>query len=281
MLALFLLDEWRRSKKQGLVYLADGERKAEQIGALLDALAPACGVMVLPRQDALPFDEAGPSRAVSGRRSSVLRRLAEMDVPPLLISTAEGVSQLVAHRGHWENSVVNLRVGGPFVEANLRAFLEESGYLLDEPVESPGCALFQGQVVELYPAGSLGPVRIETAQDRIIGIRSYNLSDGTVITELDDLAVDRVLETPDVRGAIGGTRERPDFQLVSLFSYLPSATLVLDSGVEERGALWLEQIEEQGADDRKSAPAQFLAALDRPAARARDPIADRRRSRRR
>ena len=260
MLALFLLEEWSHSGQNGLVFLAESERKAEQIGALLHALAPACGVMVLPRRDALPFDENGPSRAISGRRASVVRRLAETVAPPLLVSTAEAVSQLV--RADWKNAAINLRVGGPFAEAELRAFLDEAGYLLDEPVEGPGCALFQGQVIELYPAGAVGPVRIETDEDRIIGIRLYDLSDATVTMEMNDLTVDPVLETPKIHDETGGTPDQADFELVCLFSYLGSATLILDYGVEARGASWLEWIEEQGGEDRKSALAQFMTGKE-------------------
>ena len=262
MLAIFLLEEWNRSKNKGLLFLADGERRAEQIGALLHALAPSCGVMVLPRRDALPFDETGPSRAVSGRRSSVVRRLASPDAAPLLIATAESVSQLVADRSCWKDAVKHLRIGAPFVEAELRTFLEEAGYLLDEAVDTPGSALFHGQVVELYPAGSLRPVRIETDGVCIVGIRSFDPADPTATVELDELTLDSVLEIPKVSGLTDEPREPANLKLVSVFSYLPSATLVLDAGVEERGTIWLEQVEEQVGDDRKSASTQFIAASE-------------------
>jgi transcription-repair coupling factor (superfamily II helicase) len=98
MLAVFLLEEWRRAKQNGLIFLAESEGKAEQIGALLYALAPACGVMVLPRRDTLPFEAMEPSREITGRRASVIRRLAGDPSRPLLVATAEAITQRVAAR---------------------------------------------------------------------------------------------------------------------------------------------------------------------------------------
>jgi hypothetical protein len=63
--------------------------------------------MVLPRRDALPFDESGLSRAVSGRRCSEVRRLAQPVAAPLLISTAESFSQLVPDRSCWKDAIIS------------------------------------------------------------------------------------------------------------------------------------------------------------------------------
>jgi transcription-repair coupling factor (superfamily II helicase) len=84
MIALFLLDEWKGAKHNGLIFLAENERRAEQLGALLHALSPDCGVVVLPRRDTLPFDEMEASREISGRRASVLRRIASNPSAALL-----------------------------------------------------------------------------------------------------------------------------------------------------------------------------------------------------
>ena len=92
MVALYLMDEWRRSKQRGLIVISEDEGRAELLGAIMYALEPQCGVMVLPRLDTLPFDGLRPSPEVSGRRASVLRRLSENPTGTLLILSPEALS---------------------------------------------------------------------------------------------------------------------------------------------------------------------------------------------
>ena len=89
----------------------------------------------------------------------MVHRLAQLVAAPLLISTAEFFSQLVPERSCWKDAIKHLRIGDPFVEAELRTFLERPAMCLTRRWILPG--LFHGRVVELYPVGSLGPVWIE------------------------------------------------------------------------------------------------------------------------
>jgi hypothetical protein len=47
MIALYLLEEWRRSKQRGLIFTSEDDWRAERLGAIMYALEPRCGVMVL------------------------------------------------------------------------------------------------------------------------------------------------------------------------------------------------------------------------------------------
>src|SRR4029077_3542148 len=76
MLALYLLEQWRQSARDGIVFLSEDENRAERLGSVLHSLAPSLDVLVFPRLNTLPFDGLEPSREIAGRRSSVLRRLA-------------------------------------------------------------------------------------------------------------------------------------------------------------------------------------------------------------
>src|SRR3954451_5116275 len=76
LVALKLIDRWRSAGPGGLLCLTNREERAEHLGANIHSLFPACPVMVFPRWDCLPYDPAGPSREIMGRRTSVLRQLA-------------------------------------------------------------------------------------------------------------------------------------------------------------------------------------------------------------
>src|SRR3954447_3425849 len=86
-IVLELIGRWREAGAGGLLYVTKSEREAEYLGANIHALFPDCPVLAFPRWDCLPYDPAGPSREIMGRRSSVLRRLALGLPRPLVIAT--------------------------------------------------------------------------------------------------------------------------------------------------------------------------------------------------
>ena len=175
LLALYLLDVWRRPKSKGLIFLSEDERRAEQVGAILHAFEPQSGVMVLPRLDAFPFDGLQPSRELTGRRASVLRRMAEAPEHTLLIATAEACLVRVPDASIALETSMRLRLGDPFDEPAVREFLSRGGYSLDEPVEMAGSALFLGHILEVFPAGALGPVRLDYRDGQVREIVAYDM----------------------------------------------------------------------------------------------------------
>jgi transcription-repair coupling factor (superfamily II helicase) len=93
MVALHLLQQWRKSGRDGIVFLAGDENRAERLAGIVHSLDRPSGVLVFPRLNNLPFDGLEPSREIAGRRSSVLRRLAKAKKPVFLLSTAEAIME--------------------------------------------------------------------------------------------------------------------------------------------------------------------------------------------
>ena len=61
-----------------LLYVAGGERRAEELARALDAFAAgAVQVVLLPPWDCLPYDRASPSREIMGKRMAALLELSE------------------------------------------------------------------------------------------------------------------------------------------------------------------------------------------------------------
>jgi transcription-repair coupling factor (superfamily II helicase) len=173
LVALHLLDAWRRSKAQGLLFVSEDERRAEQLGAILHAFEPQSGVMVLPRLDTFPFDGLQPSRELTGRRASVLRRMAEAPEQILLVSTAKACLVRVPDPSVSLGASMRLRIGDAFDEPAVRHFLSHAGYLLIEPLEIAASALFLGHVLEIFPAGALGSVRLDYRDGQVREIAAY------------------------------------------------------------------------------------------------------------
>ena len=244
MLALHLLAQWRKSDRSGVVFLAENESRAERLGAVIHALAPECDVLVYPRLNTLPLDQLEPSRDIAGRRSSVLRRLAKPRQPILLITTAEAIMERLPMPASWSKISFALKVGDRYSEADFVARFEALGYDLDDTPDYPGGALFHGKTFEVFPAGALGPFRIEHANGKIRQIAAYDPADQEVICELNELLVDPMSE----RLALADRVRKKS----SLFDYCAQAQWIADAAVPAHADVWLSTIEEAAArEDRE------------------------------
>ena len=244
MLSLYLLGQWRKSGRKGVVFLAENENKAERLGAIIHALDASCDALVFPRLDTLPFDQMEPSHEIAGRRSSVLRRLAKPEKPVLLISTAEGVMERLPTPASWSRQILRLKVGTKFSEEDLRARLGALGYEFDDDVRYPGDALFHGQTFEIFPAGALGPFGVEHSDRVIRRIVAFDPIAHHVVSETKELHIDPMSERL-VLGTKRGTR-------AALFEYCGRAKWIADAGVPAHAESWLSTIEEAaGRADRE------------------------------
>ncbi|MEH2507814.1 transcription-repair coupling factor (superfamily II helicase) [Bradyrhizobium sp. AZCC 1578] len=243
MVALHLLAQWRKSGRKGVVFLAESENRAERLGAVIHALAPSCDVLVFPRLNTLPFDQLEPSHEIAGRRSSVLRRLAKPEKPILLVSTAEAVMERLPTVASWSRVILRLKVGAAFSEQDLRARLEALGYDVDDEADYPGGALFHGKTFEIFPAGALGPFRVEHSGGLIRRIVAFDPIEHDIVFETKELLIDPMSE----RLAFGNIRGKRS----TLFDYCGRAKWIADAGVSAHADSWLSTIEEAaGRTDR-------------------------------
>ena len=252
MMALHLLAEWRKAGRNGIVFLSENENRAERLGAVIHALDPSCDVLVFPRLNTLPFDQLEPSHEIAGRRSSVLRRLAKPKKPILLVSTAEAVMERLPMPASWSRASFGLKVGSAFSERDLRARLEALGYDLDDEPDYPGGVLFHGNTFEIFPAGALGPFRIEHSGQVIRRIAAFDPIGQEVLSEVKELLIDPMSE----RLAFGGKRGKRS----NLFDYCERAKWIADAGVPAHANNWLSTIEE--AAGRTETEREYLGRRD-------------------
>ncbi|WP_407158643.1 helicase-related protein [Bradyrhizobium sp. STM 3557] len=252
MLSLHLLAQWRKAGRNGIVFLAENENRAERLGAIIHALEPDCDVLVFPRLNTLPFDQLEPSRDIAGRRSTVLRRLAKPKKPILLITTAEAIMERLPMPASWSKISLPLKVGSPYSEADLQARLEALGYDPDDEPDYPGGLLFHGNTFEIFPAGALGPFRIEHSARKIRRIAAFDPSDQEAISEVNELLIDPMSE----RLAFNGQGRKRS----SLLDYCASAKWIADSAVPGHASAWLSTIEEAAA--RSERDREYLTRRD-------------------
>jgi len=252
MLALHLLAQWGKSPRAGVIFLAEDENRAERIGGLLHSLDRSLGVLVFPRLNTLPFDGLEPSREIAGRRTSVLRRLAQTKRPPFLVSTAEAIMERLPLPTSWRRLSIALKVGDSYDPQDLPRRLERLGYDIEEEAEFPGSALFHGKTFEIFPAGALNPFRIEHSEGKIEEIVAVDPREHEVLFRASELIVDPMSER---RATADNRRER-----ATLPDYCGRARWIADAGTQARAESWLSTIEEAGG--RRKIERNYLGRAD-------------------
>ncbi|WP_111417622.1 DEAD/DEAH box helicase [Rhodoplanes roseus] len=227
-----------------VVVLLASERRAEMLGAILHAFDPGCGAMVLPRTDVLPYDGIVPSRDIAGRRASVLRRLAQGS-RAIVVATSDAVLQRIPPREAWTDAVFPLKVGQPLDLTALREFLERAGYDLDARVDDPGEANLQGQMIDVFPAGAIGPVRIEHEDGRILGLSAYDPLTQRSTGDLAEFVLDVASE-----GCVGTDEQAA----ASVFDYVPKALIIADAKADARASTFLQSVRD-AYQTRRTLPA--------------------------
>ena len=248
MVALHLLQQWKKSGRDGVVFLAGEENRAERLAGIVHSLDRSSGVLVFPRLNNLPFDGLESSREIAGRRSSVLRRLAKATKPVFLLSTAEAIMERLPLPESLSCLSVVLKVGAKYAEQDLQTRLETLGYDLDEEAEFPGTALFHGKTFEIFPAGALNPFRIEHADEVIRKIVAVDPEEHEIMFEVTELLVDPMFERVALEGKRGARATLPD--------YCGRARWIADAGIPGHADGWLSTIEE--AAGQKEVEREYL-----------------------
>ena len=251
--AVRLIEHASDTDQRQLIYVSEGENRAEQMAQAVKGLAPNLEVYLLPPWDCLPYDNTSPSREAMGRRMSVLWRMSEpAEGTRLLITSSAAIVQRVPPRSVWKQACFHLKAGETFSQDELEFYLLRAGYILDERVDEPGEAAIRGQVIDIFPASSPFPYRIEHDGQIIVAIRSYDPVSQRTEVEVEDLFLDPASEILLERTDDGSIPERFDgiehrlpehyTSLETIFDYWPDAPIVMSSGVEERRQLVMEQV---------------------------------------
>ena len=152
----------------------------------------------------------------------------------------------------WSRASFGLKVGSAFSERDLRARLEALGYDLGDEPDYPGGVLFHGNTFEIFPAGALGPFRIEHSGQVIRRIAAFDPIGQEVLSEVKELLIDPMSE----RLAFGRIRGKRS----NLFDYCERSKWIADAGVPAHADSWLSTIEE--AAGRTETEREYLGRRD-------------------
>ena len=210
-----------------LLVAAADEQQAAQLAAALGGAAPHAAVIVCPGSDALPGDDAPASPGNIGQRVSALRRLrlatgGDDPAPIILVTTGEGLARAYAPPAAYEAAPPMIAVGEAIDLAALHADLITLGYRDDDRVDEPGEVAVRGQVIDVFPADALQPLRIEIEDGIVAAIRCYDPVDQRGTAEIDRCEIGHAAEP-----AIGADR-------TTLVDHLPDGRVLVLAGADDR-----------------------------------------------
>ncbi|RZJ97430.1 MAG: DEAD/DEAH box helicase [Novosphingobium sp.] len=185
--------------KRTVVYLCDDEQQAQALAAILESLATDAPVIFLPSSDALPGDVAPASPGNIGRRTAALRRLRRHvakrpESPIACILSGEAAAQRYPHPSDYDRAPPVIAVGDEIAAETFSAMLEQIGYFADDRVDEPGEVAVRGDVIDIFPADTDYPARLELAQGRIAAIRSYDPLSQRSLEDRKSLEIGRAAE---------------------------------------------------------------------------------------
>ncbi|MFN3147869.1 MAG: transcription-repair coupling factor [Paracoccaceae bacterium] len=286
--ARLLLDELSRGKG-AVVHVARDDKRLAAMEAALAFFAPDVPVLRFPGWDCLPYDRVSPNADIAAARMATLAAFAQTQLSgAIVLTTLNAATQRVPAREVLREAAFVATVGSRIDEAALRAFLVRMGFVQTPTVMEPGDYAIRGGIIDVYPPGEGGPVRLDLFGDVLDGARRFDPATQRTtealsrvelapVSEviLDEAAITRFRQNYRIEFGAAGTDD-PLYEAVSagkkhagmehwlpffhdrletLFDYLPGATVCLDDQVTPARLSRWDMIEDQ-YETRQHAMAQ-------------------------
>ena len=183
--ATLLLRELEKNERP-VVHVARDDKRMDAMRQALAFFAPGMPVFTFPGWDCLPYDRVSPNADISAARMATLAALVHgMPKRFVLLTTLNAVTQRVPARSVLSEAAFTARVGDRVDEAGLRAFLMRMGFSQAPTVTEPGDYAIRGGIVDIFPPGEGGPVRLDFFGDVLDGARRFDPATQRTIEKLD------------------------------------------------------------------------------------------------
>ena len=243
-------------------------RDDKRLVAMQDALrffAPDMPVVVFPGWDCLPYDRVSPNADISAARMATLAALVHgMPKRFVLLTTLGAATQRIPARKILREAAFSAQVGGRVDEKALRNFLVRMGFVQSPTVMEPGDYAVRGGIIDIFPPGEQGPIRLDLFGDILDGARRFDPATQRTTEKLDlielapvseviydDEAITRFRQNYRIEFGAAGTDDplyeavsagrkhqgvehwMPFFheELETLFDYLPKASITCDDAL--------------------------------------------------
>ncbi|HET9159091.1 MAG TPA: transcription-repair coupling factor, partial [Caulobacteraceae bacterium] len=173
--ALVMADIGRARKGLTAFIARDGARASAFVEAMA-FFAPELEIIRFPSWDCLPYDRSGPSSGVAAQRMATLSRLAAGldDKPRLLVTQIAAALQRTPPKSAITRASYAARTGRDVDITELERYFAVNGYQRASTVSERGEFAIRGGVIDVFPAASEEPVRLDLFGDTLESIRAFD-----------------------------------------------------------------------------------------------------------
>ena len=145
-------------------------------------------VLPFPSHEVDPYRGLAPHLEIASARARVLHSIGA-GTARIVIASAGALLPRVSAPQHMKSTSLSLKSGQDISPIDLGDLLAAAGYTRQDPVDESGEFCVRGGVVDFYPVGANGPVRLEFVGDTIESIRTYDPATQRSTAELDQAAI--------------------------------------------------------------------------------------------
>lgn len=261
-----ILYNFINEKKKSIIFVARDDKRLDFMRKSLWFFSPNTPVFDFPSWDCLPYDRISPNADVASARMATLAALSSgFEAPIILLTTIAAISQYIPKRTIVSNNSFVATVGRSINVPELRLYFSRMGFVQTPTVTEPGDYAIRGGIIDVFPPGESGPVRMDLFGDELESARRFDpISQRTVeslkrvefapVTEviLDDDAISRFrnnyrkefgsagLDDPLYEAISAGRKHQgyehwaPYFHdgMETIFDHLPNSVLFMDENIE-------------------------------------------------
>ena len=248
-----------------VAYIARDDKRLDALRSALWFFDSQLPVFSFPAWDCLPYDRVSPNSEVAAARMATLAALSSgFDKPFIILTTLAAITQYVPKRNIVCDNSFIATVGRTVSDKKLRSYFTRMGFVQTPTVTEPGDYAIRGGIIDVFPPGESGPVRMDMFGDELESARRFDpITQRTIeklsriefapVTEviLDEESIARFrnnyrtefgsagLDDP-LYEAVSAGRKHQGFEhwapyfhdgMETLFDYLPEATIFSDESI--------------------------------------------------
>tara|TARA_B110000008_G_scaffold258330_1_gene277201 strand:- start:3493 stop:6948 length:3456 start_codon:yes stop_codon:yes gene_type:complete len=261
-----ILSNFISEKQKSIIFVARDDKRLDLMRKSLWFFSPNIPVLNFPSWDCLPYDRVSPNADVSSARMATLAALSSgFEAPLMLLTTLNAITQYIPNRTIVSNNSFVAIVGRTINIKELRSYFSKMGFVQTPTVTEPGDYAIRGGIIDVFPPGESGPVRMDLFGDELESARRFDpVTQRTVenldriefapVSEviLDDVSINRFrniyrkefgsagLDDPLYEAVSAGRKHQgyehwaPYFHdgMETIFDHLPNAVIFMDENIE-------------------------------------------------
>jgi transcription-repair coupling factor (superfamily II helicase) len=192
--ALYLVLLWQVMERP-IVVVSDNNQHAEALAELVTTFfdllisRPEVGrPQIIPGLDVLPGQNVAPHKEIVEQRAIGLWRMTSATVP-LTVVPVPSVLLRTQEPDYYRRLTLTLTVGEEMSLEAIEEHLKSIGYEKREPVEMVGEYSIRGGILDVFPAESSRPLRVEFFGDEIESIRRFDVETQRSVMKISEAQV--------------------------------------------------------------------------------------------